>query len=131
MAVIYGDTTKAFFQYFGVAFFGFYSLRLLAKVLNNLATFYLGFGSVDFKKYGSWAVVTGCTDGIGKAYAQQLAQRGLNIVLISRTLEKLEEQSKWIQEKFKVETLVIAVDFTSRRFCGVYNYCWLSSVLRI
>ena len=39
--------------------------------------------SVDYKeKYGEWAVVTGCTQGIGKCYAEELAQKGLNIVLI-------------------------------------------------
>jgi len=36
-------------------------------------------------------VVTGSTDGIGKEYAKELAKRGLNIVLISRTIEKLNK----------------------------------------
>lgn len=35
------------------------------------------------------AVVTGSTDGIGRAYALELAKRGLNVVLISRTQDKL------------------------------------------
>jgi len=35
-------------------------------------------------------VVTGATDGIGKAYAVELGRRGLNIVLISRSAEKLQ-----------------------------------------
>ncbi|KAF6077726.1 hydroxysteroid dehydrogenase like 1 [Phyllostomus discolor] len=42
------------------------------------------------KQYGRWAVVSGATDGIGKAYAEELASRGLNIVLISRNQEKLQ-----------------------------------------
>lgn len=37
------------------------------------------------------AVVTGSTDGIGKEYARELAKRGLNIVLISRTIAKLNK----------------------------------------
>lgn len=37
------------------------------------------------------AVITGSTDGIGKEYARELAKRGINIVLISRTKEKLEK----------------------------------------
>ena len=41
-------------------------------------------------------VVTGATDGIGKAYAMQLASKGLDLVLISRTYSKLEATAKEI-----------------------------------
>lgn len=100
------------FEYVGIVVVGYAIIRAAYRILNNLGTFLLGSGSVDFKSYGSWAVVTGCTDGIGKAYAEQLAKRGLNIVLMSRTLSKLEEQAKEIREKYSVQTKVIAVDFT-------------------
>lgn len=43
-------------------------------------------------------VVTGSTDGIGKAYATQLALKGFNIVLISRNPQKLSEVAKEISE---------------------------------
>jgi len=36
------------------------------------------------------AVVTGASDGIGKSFAKQLAKRGFNILLISRTESKLK-----------------------------------------
>ncbi|XP_020041641.1 very-long-chain 3-oxoacyl-CoA reductase isoform X1 [Castor canadensis] len=62
---------------------------------------------------GEWAVVTGSTDGIGKSYAEELAKRGMKIVLISRSQDKLNQVSSEIKEKFKVETRTIAVDFTS------------------
>lgn len=102
----------SFFEYVGIVVVGYAILRAAYRILNNVGTFLLGTGSVNFKSYGAWAVVTGCTDGIGKAYAEQLAKRGVNIVLISRTLAKLEEQAKEIREKYSVETKVIAVDFT-------------------
>lgn len=69
--------------------------------------------SVDFKSYGKWALVTGATDGIGKEYARSLAQRGMNIILVSRTLTKLQTVAKEIEETFNVETAIIDVDFTS------------------
>ncbi|GFG37418.1 hypothetical protein Cfor_05164, partial [Coptotermes formosanus] len=56
--------------------------------------------------------VTGSTDGIGKAYALELASRGVNIVLISRTQRKLDEVAAEIESKFKVKTKTIAADFS-------------------
>ncbi|KAG8537708.1 hypothetical protein GDO81_024044, partial [Engystomops pustulosus] len=53
----------------------------------------------DLKKYGGWAVVTGATDGIGKAYAEELAKRGFDVVLISRTLSKLKNVAKEIGKR--------------------------------
>ena len=45
--------------------------------------------SLEPYKYG-WAVVTGATDGIGKALAEALLTRGFRLVLISRSQAKLE-----------------------------------------
>ena len=44
--------------------------------------------------------MTGATDGIGKAYAFELARRGFNIVLVSRTQSKLNDVKKELNEKF-------------------------------
>lgn len=69
--------------------------------------------SIDFKEYGEWALVTGATDGIGKEYARAFAERGLKVILVSRTLTKLQAVAKEIEEKFNVETAIIDVDFKS------------------
>ncbi|KAJ0181554.1 hypothetical protein K1T71_002276 [Dendrolimus kikuchii] len=42
------------------------------------------------KRFGTWAVVTGGTDGIGKHYALELAKRGINVIIISRNIDKLK-----------------------------------------
>ena len=88
---------------------------ILCDLLHLLYCFYVFFLSktIDFKKYGKWAVVTGATDGIGKAYSQQLAKRGMNVVLVSRTLSKLEDVAAELREKYSIETKVITVDFSS------------------
>lgn len=104
----------AFFEYVGLVVFSYALLKMCYRIFNNVGTFFLGLGKVNLKKYGSWAVVTGCTDGIGKSYAEALAKRGLNIVLISRTLSKLEVQAKELEEKFSIHTKVIAADFTEQ-----------------
>jgi len=66
----------------------------------------------DLKEYGSWAVITGSTDGIGKALAFELGSKGLNLVLVGRSPSKLEATSKEIHEKYggKVETKSIVID---------------------
>ena len=45
-----------------------------------------------------FAVVTGATDGIGKEFAFQLAKAGFNILLVSRTAEKLKTVAAEIGE---------------------------------
>lgn len=67
------------------------------------------------ERFGKWAVITGSTDGIGKQYAFQLAARGLNIVLISRTSEKLIAVASEIEQRYQVKTKWVAADFTKGR----------------
>ncbi|KAK8526359.1 hypothetical protein V6N12_020831 [Hibiscus sabdariffa] len=62
--------------------------------------------------YGSWAIVTGPTDGIGKALAFQLASHGLNLLLVGRNPSKLQATADAIRERFgaRVETRNVVVD---------------------
>jgi len=64
------------------------------------------------KKTGEWAVVTGATDGIGKAFAFELAKQGMKIVLVSRTPFKLQNVAAEIGSKYSAETKIVDVDFT-------------------
>ena len=58
-------------------------------------------GGKNLKKaYGEWAVVTGATDGIGKAMAFEMARKGMNIMLIARSQSKLDAVKKEAQEKY-------------------------------
>ena len=68
--------------------------------------------NMNLSKTGKWAVITGATDGIGKAYAFALAQAGLNVVLISRTQSKLDAVETEIKKTYPVETKTVAADFT-------------------
>jgi len=66
----------------------------------------------NLTKYGSWAVVTGATDGIGKAIAEALAKRKMNVFLISRTQSKLDQLAQDIESKYSVETKTLSIDFS-------------------
>ncbi|XP_073829574.1 hydroxysteroid 17-beta dehydrogenase 12 spidey [Musca autumnalis] len=100
----------------GTAAVSIVGYQLITKFLPWLYMNIIGpkfFGpKVDVRRMGTWAVVTGATDGIGKAYAKALAKKGLNIVLISRTPSKLEAVAKEISEAYSVETKIIDVNFT-------------------
>ncbi|WOL04422.1 very-long-chain 3-oxoacyl-CoA reductase 1 [Canna indica] len=61
----------------------------------------------DLKSYGSWAVVTGATDGIGKAIAFELARRGLNLVIVGRNPAKLKQLADDIGGAAVVKPVVV------------------------
>lgn len=58
---------------------------------------------------GKWAIITGATDGIGLSIAREFAAFGINLILVSRSKEKLENVKKELQEAVKVK--VVAIDF--------------------
>ncbi|XVF02633.1 hypothetical protein REPUB_Repub04eG0191500 [Reevesia pubescens] len=71
----------------------------------------------NLTEYGSWAIVTGCTDGIGKALAFQLASKGLNLVLVGRNPSKLEATSDDIRERFgaQIDIRNVVIDLAKSR----------------
>jgi len=57
-------------------------------------------------------VITGPTDGIGKAFAFQLARKGLNLVLVGRNPDKLKDVSDSIRTKYgNTQVKNVVVDF--------------------
>nr|XP_023018168.1 very-long-chain 3-oxoacyl-CoA reductase-B [Leptinotarsa decemlineata] len=99
---------------------GFQLIRFLFRTLyNNFLATTLKINAVNLKETGKWAVVTGATDGIGKAYAELLAKTGFNVVLISRTQAKLDDVAKELGGKYRVEFKTIAANFTDSE--GIYH----------
>lgn len=64
--------------------------------------------------YGPWAVVTGASDGIGKAIATELATRGMDLVLVARRQDKLAQLARELEAQFAIETHVIAADLSTQ-----------------
>ncbi|CAI9612388.1 unnamed protein product [Staurois parvus] len=78
------------------------------------------------RQYGEWAIVTGATNGIGKAYAEELASHGMNIILVSRNPEKLQKVSEAIAATYKVQSRFIVADFS----LGLEVYPHIKEALR-
>ncbi|VDM78793.1 unnamed protein product [Strongylus vulgaris] len=82
------------------------------ELLFGPCTVLCSFGDDRVAKTFDILVITGATDGIGKAYAFELAKKGFNIFLVSRTQSKLDEVQKEIREKYsKVDVKTFAFDF--------------------
>ncbi|KAL7389737.1 hypothetical protein ABVT39_008879 [Epinephelus coioides] len=91
----------------------FYMLKLAWGCWCGFRQFFLSeLWQVDLRTYGQWAVVTGATSGIGKAYANELARRGLDVILVSRSDDKLRMTAKEIEDRYGRKTRTIKVDFT-------------------
>jgi short-subunit dehydrogenase len=65
--------------------------------------------SMEFSdRYGPWAVVAGASEGVGSSLARLLGERGVNVVLVSRRQEVLDEVAATVA----TETRTIALDLS-------------------
>lgn len=68
---------------------------------------------ISKERYGPWAVVAGGSEGIGAAFATEIGRAGINLVLVGRRSEPLEETAAKIRAESSVEVRTLAVDLTS------------------
>ncbi|KAL9051294.1 MAG: hypothetical protein Q9162_006099 [Coniocarpon cinnabarinum] len=98
----------------GALYLGF---KLVSFVRLIFSVFLLpGTSLSTFGPKGSWAVITGASDGIGAEFARQLARNGFNLVLVSRTASKLDALSQEIKTSNSgIETKLLAMDFAQNQ----------------
>jgi short-subunit dehydrogenase len=63
-------------------------------------------------KYGPWALIAGASEGIGASLADQLAARGIDLVLIARNGPLLDEVAARARDEHGVQTRVLVQDLT-------------------
>ena len=61
-------------------------------------------------KYGPWAIIAGASEGLGAAYSHSLAKRGLNLILIARRPEPLQEIRAVLKSKYLIKVETISLD---------------------
>jgi short-subunit dehydrogenase len=60
--------------------------------------------------YGPYALVAGGSYGLGAAFAEAIAQRGVNVVLLARQEDRLKETATRLKETYGVDVVAIAAD---------------------
>ncbi|MFM6407432.1 MAG: SDR family NAD(P)-dependent oxidoreductase, partial [Microcystis sp.] len=61
------------------------------------------------------ALITGASTGIGVVFARQLAQRQMELILVARSRDKLEQLAAELEEQYGVKVTVIVQDLTVAR----------------
>lgn len=65
-----------------------------------------------FYYQGKTALITGASSGIGEVFARDLARRGMNVILVARSEEKLRTLATNLHQKYGVRTEVIVADLS-------------------
>ena len=65
-----------------------------------------------FNYQGKTALVTGASSGMGEIFAQELAKRGMNVILLARSEDKLRALAAILQQEYHVRTEVIVADLS-------------------
>lgn len=66
------------------------------------------------ERYGPWAIVAGASEGLGEAFAREIAARGVNVALIARREEKVRALAEDVTRASGVETKAIAADLSEQ-----------------
>ncbi|HLZ57186.1 MAG TPA: SDR family NAD(P)-dependent oxidoreductase [Ktedonosporobacter sp.] len=61
---------------------------------------------------GKVALITGASSGIGKAFARELARRGMDLILVARSEQRLQQISTELTVLYGIQASVIAADLS-------------------
>jgi short-subunit dehydrogenase len=68
------------------------------------------------QRYGAWALVTGGADGIGGAFADQLGERGLDVLVLDVNGDGAEARAEKIRRTCGVQARSLVVDLSEPEF---------------
>ena len=67
-------------------------------------------------RYGKWALVAGASEGLGAAFAGELAARGMHLILVARRGDLLAELEERLTARYEVEVRSLVLDLAGPAF---------------
>jgi len=59
----------------------------------------------DFhRRYGQWGIVAGAAEGIGAAFCEELARKGMNVIMVDINKAEMESLASRLESTFKIQT---------------------------
>ena len=66
------------------------------------------------EKYGPWALIAGGAEGIGRAYASYIAEQGLDLLIVDRDRESLQQCCRSLEAEYGVTCVAVHADLADR-----------------
>src|SRR5512138_3815358 len=72
------------------------------------------------ERFGSWALVAGAAEGLGAAFTEVLAARGMNLILADHSVALLDQVAPAIEKKYGVAIRTLHLDLATP---GAWQQC--------
>jgi uncharacterized protein len=71
------------------------------------------------EQYGKWALLAGAAEGIGAAFSEVLAKKGMNLAMVDINPDKLAELSSRLEGKYGIKTRQLVNDISNLDAAGM------------
>lgn len=68
---------------------------------------------IDFlNRYGQWGLVAGAAEGLGAAYCEELASRGMNVIMVDVQQDKMNILAERLQKEYSIIIRQVIIDLS-------------------
>jgi len=75
------------------------------------------------ENYGSWALITGATSGIGKQLTYRVCEARMNVIIVARKKDLLNTMKIDLEKKYQVEAYPIVCDLGNDDYHLIFEAC--------